>query len=71
MTAASVCGVPGFFTDGCSRYLPALIAVYHQVKEFARGQTWTAPPARAGARPGVGLGATGQREERWPLALAE
>lgn len=36
MTAAIVCGVPCFFSDGFSCYLPALIAVYHQIKEFPR-----------------------------------
>jgi len=36
MTAAIVLGVPCFFSDGFSCYLPALIAVYHQIKEFAR-----------------------------------
>ena len=36
MTAAIVCGVPCFFSDGFSSYWPALVAVYHQIKEFAR-----------------------------------
>jgi transposase-like protein len=36
MTAAVVWGVPCFFSDGLSSYWPALIAVYHQIKEFAR-----------------------------------
>ncbi|HZC01797.1 MAG TPA: hypothetical protein VE844_10675 [Gammaproteobacteria bacterium] len=36
MTAAVVWGVPCFFSDGLSSYWPALIAVYHQLKEFAR-----------------------------------
>ena len=36
MTAAIVCGVPCFFSDGFSSYWSALIGVYHQVKEFAR-----------------------------------
>jgi IS1 family transposase/transposase-like protein len=36
LTAAVVLGVPCFFSDGFSSYLPALIAVYHQIKEFAR-----------------------------------
>ena len=36
MTAAVVCGVPCFFSDGFKSYLPALVAVYHQIKEFAR-----------------------------------
>jgi IS1 family transposase len=36
MTAAIVCGVPCFFSDGFSSYWSALIEVYHQVKEFAR-----------------------------------
>jgi transposase-like protein len=36
MTAAVVWGVPCFFSDGLSSYWPALIAVYHQIKEFTR-----------------------------------
>jgi len=36
MTAAVVLGVPCFFSDGFSCYLPALTAVYHQLKEFPR-----------------------------------
>lgn len=36
MTAAVGWGVPCFFSDGLSSYWPALIAVYHQIKEFAR-----------------------------------
>jgi hypothetical protein len=36
MTAAVVWGVPCFFSDGFSSYWSALIAVYHQIKEFAR-----------------------------------
>jgi len=36
MTAAVVCGVPCFFSDGFSSYLPALIAAYHRIKEFPR-----------------------------------
>jgi hypothetical protein len=36
MTAAIVCGVPCFFSDGFSSYLSALIAVYHHLKEFTR-----------------------------------
>lgn len=36
MTAAVVRGVPCFFSDGFSSYLPALVAVYHQMQEFAR-----------------------------------
>lgn len=36
MTAQVVMGVPCFFSDGFSSYLPALIAVYHQVRTFAR-----------------------------------
>jgi transposase-like protein len=36
MTAAGVCGMPCFFSDGFSSYWPALIAVYHQIKEFTR-----------------------------------
>jgi IS1 family transposase len=35
-TAAVLCGIPCFFSDGFSSYWPALIAVYHQIKEFAR-----------------------------------
>ena len=35
MTAAAVLGVPCFFSDGFSCYLPALIEVYHQLKVFA------------------------------------
>jgi IS1 family transposase/transposase-like protein len=35
-TAAIVVGVPCFFSDGFSSYLPALVSCYHQVKEFAR-----------------------------------
>lgn len=36
LTAAVVLGVPCFFSDGFSSDLPALVTVYHQVKEFAR-----------------------------------
>lgn len=36
LTAAVVLGVPCFFSDGFSAYLPALVTVYHQIKEFAR-----------------------------------
>ncbi len=36
MTAAVVKGVPAFFSDGLSSYLPALVAAYHQTREFAR-----------------------------------
>jgi len=36
MTAAVVVGIPCFFSDGFSAYLPALVAVYHQIKTFAR-----------------------------------
>jgi len=36
LTAAVVLGVPCFFSEGLSCYLPALIAVYHRLKEFAR-----------------------------------
>jgi IS1 family transposase/transposase-like protein len=36
MTAAMVLGVPCFFSDGFSCYLPALIALYHKVKTFKR-----------------------------------
>jgi len=36
MTAAVVTGVPCFFSDGFSCYLAALVAVYHQITEFAR-----------------------------------
>ena len=35
MTAAVVTGVPCFFSDGFSCYLAALVAVYHQITEFA------------------------------------
>jgi len=35
-TAAAVRGVPCFFSDGFSCYLPALIECYHQLKSFAR-----------------------------------
>ena len=35
-TVAVVLGVPCFFSDGFSAYLPALVAVYHQIKTFAR-----------------------------------
>src|SRR5499426_4310675 len=36
MTAAVVLGVPGFFSDGFSCYLSALIEVYHTLKTFPR-----------------------------------
>jgi transposase-like protein/IS1 family transposase len=36
MTAAIVLGVPCFFSDGFSCYLPALIACYHTLKVFPR-----------------------------------
>src|SRR3989442_129495 len=36
MVAAMVVGVPCFFSDGFSCYLPALIACYSTLKEFAR-----------------------------------
>jgi transposase-like protein len=36
MTAAVVLGVPGFFSDGFSCYLPALMEVYHTLKTFPR-----------------------------------
>lgn len=36
MTAAIVLGIPCFFSDGFSAYLPALVAVYHQIRAFAR-----------------------------------
>lgn len=36
MTAAVVSGIPGFFSDGFRCYLAALVAVYHQITEFAR-----------------------------------
>jgi transposase-like protein len=36
MTAAVVLGVPCFFSDGFSCYLPALVEVYHSLKTFAR-----------------------------------
>jgi IS1 family transposase len=35
MTAQVVAGIPCFFSDGFSSYLPALIAVYHRIKTFA------------------------------------
>src|SRR5260370_1092618 len=35
-TAALVLGVPVFFSDGFSCYLPALIACYSTLKAFAR-----------------------------------
>ena len=36
MTAAVVVGIPCFFSDGFSAYLPALVAVYHQITTFAK-----------------------------------
>lgn len=36
MTAAIVAGIPCFFSDGLRLYLPALLVLYHQIKEFAR-----------------------------------
>jgi len=36
MTAAVVLGIPGFFSDGFSCDLSALIAVYHNLKTFPR-----------------------------------
>ena len=36
LTAAVVLGIPVFFSDGFSSYLPALIEVYHQLKTFPR-----------------------------------
>ena len=36
LTAAVVLGVPVFFSDGFSSYLPALQEVYHQLKTFPR-----------------------------------
>jgi IS1 family transposase/transposase-like protein len=36
LTAAIVSGVPCFFSDGLSSYLPALMEVYHRLKTFAR-----------------------------------
>jgi IS1 family transposase len=36
MTAAVVVGIPCFFSDGFSAYLPALVTVYHEIKTFAR-----------------------------------
>src|SRR5262245_63809011 len=36
MTAAVVLGVPGFFSDGFSCYLSALIEVYPMLKTFPR-----------------------------------
>jgi IS1 family transposase/transposase-like protein len=35
MTAQVVAGIPCFFSDGFSAYLPALMAVYHEIKAFA------------------------------------
>ena len=35
-TAAVVYGVPCFCSDGFSSYLPALVAVYYPIREFAR-----------------------------------
>ncbi len=34
LTAAVLLGVPAFFSDGFSSYLPALLEVYHQLKTF-------------------------------------
>ncbi len=36
MTALVVLGVPVFFSDGFSSYLPALLEVFHQIKTFPR-----------------------------------
>lgn len=36
MTAAVVKGIPCFFSDGLSSYLPALIELYHTLKTFPR-----------------------------------
>ena len=36
MTVAVGVGLPCFFSDGLSSYLPALVAFYHQVKPLAR-----------------------------------
>ncbi len=36
MTAAVVAGIPCFFSDGLSMYLPALVSVYYQIKTFPR-----------------------------------
>ena len=36
LTATVVLGVPGFFSDGFSCYLSALIEVYHTLKTFPR-----------------------------------
>jgi IS1 family transposase/transposase-like protein len=36
MTAAVVAGIPAFFSDCLSMYLPALVAVYHRLKVFPR-----------------------------------
>ena len=36
LTALVVLGVPVFFSDGFSSYLPALLAVYHQLKTFPK-----------------------------------
>ena len=35
-TSAAVSGIPCFFSDGFSSYLPALIQVYHTIKTFPR-----------------------------------
>ena len=59
MTAAVVLGVPCFFSDGFSCYLPALLEVYHTLKTFPRTgkpgrpyATGQGAPPRAGLRPG-------------------
>ncbi len=36
LTAAIIIGLPCFFSDGFSSYLPALLAVYHTLKTFPR-----------------------------------
>lgn len=36
LTAAIVWGIPCFFSDGFSAYLPALVTVYHEIKTFAK-----------------------------------
>lgn len=36
LTAAVIVGIPCFFSDGFSSYLPALIEVYHTLKAFPR-----------------------------------
>ena len=66
MTARVVRGVPCFFSDGFSSYLPALIAVYHQLVSFARTGMRGRPRNPAVEPPsGSGLRANHQgKEER-------